>query len=240
MAIIQTLPDPGSLAQTAARYFVSSALEAIADHNRFSVVLAGGSTPQAMHAQLATIEYAAQFPWDKIHVFWGDERCVAANHEDSNYRMARETLLKHAPIPAAQIHRMEGELDPKEAAQAYQSVLKHYFGSETARFDLIWLGLGTDGHTASLFPGSKAIEEKQRWVTANYVRKLSAWRLTMTFPLINQAARVAFLVSGAEKAPILRRVLAGRYAPEELPAQQVRPERGQLRWFIDAAAAQLL
>ncbi|MBN1665758.1 MAG: 6-phosphogluconolactonase [Anaerolineales bacterium] len=240
MAIIQTLPDPAALAEAAAHYFVACARESIAEHGRFTVALAGGSTPQALYAQLATIEFASQVSWEKVHIFWGDERCVAASHDDSNFRMASETLLKHAPIPEGQVHRLPGELDPKEAAQSYESLLQTFFTPQQARFDLIWLGLGSDGHTASLFPGSKALEEKQRWVVANYVRKLSAWRLTMTIPLINQAARVAFLVSGPEKAAVLRRALAGRYAPEEIPAQLVRPERGQLRWFVDRAAAEFI
>jgi 6-phosphogluconolactonase len=240
MAIIKTLPDSQSLARAAAYHFVECAQQAINEHGSFAVALAGGSTPQAAYETLATVEFASTILWEKVHVFWGDERCVAPNHENSNYRMAFEVLLRHSPIPVKQIYRMEGELDPKEAAQNYEVRLRAFFGQKVPRFDLILLGLGPDGHTASLFPGSKASEEKKHWVAANYVRRLSAWRLTMTAPLINQAANVTFLVSGEAKAEILRRVLAGRYSPEDLPAQMIRPDRGQLRWLVDAGAAQLL
>ena len=178
--------------------------------------------------------------WEKVHVFWGDERCVAANHEDSNYRMAFDVMLGHLPIPVKQIYRMKGEVEPKEAAKEYQNRLQSFFAGKPPRFDLILLGLGNDGHTASLFPGTKALSETNRWVIANYVRKLSAWRLTMTARLINQAANVTFLVSGKDKADVLLRVLAGRYSPEEIPAQIIRPDRGQLRWLMDAGAAALL
>ena len=240
MAIIKTVPDAQTLARAAAEHIVECAQEAIADHGHVAVTLAGGSTPRLAYETLATVEFAPRVHWEKVHVFWGDERCVAPNHDDSNYRMAFSVLLRHSPIPVKQIHRMEGELDPKEAAQAYEDQLRSFFGSKVPRFDLVLLGLGEDGHTASLFPGSKALEEKKHWVAANYVRRLSAWRLTLTAPLINQAANVAFLVSGENKAEVLRRVLAGRYTPEEIPAQMIRPERGQLRWLVDAAAAALL
>ena len=240
MAIIKTLPDAPSLARAAAEHFVECTQEAIADHGYFSVALAGGSTPRLAYETLATVEYAPRVQWEKVHVFWGDERCVAPNHEDSNYRMAFGVLLRHSPIPVKQIHRMEGELDPKEAAQAYEDQLRSFFGPKAPRFDLILLGLGEDGHTASLFPSSKALDEKKHWVAPNYVRRLSVWRLTLTALLINQAANVTFLVSGENKAEVLRRVLAGRYTPEEIPAQMIRPDHGQLRWLVDAAAATLL
>jgi 6-phosphogluconolactonase len=240
MAIIKTLSDSKALARAAAIHFVECAQEAISEHGRFVVALAGGSTPRAAYETLATVEFVPHIHWEKVHVFWGDERCVAPNHEDSNYRMAFNVLLKHSPIPVKQIYRMEGELDPKEAAQAYENRLQAFFGQRAPRFDLILLGLGQDGHTASLFPGSKALEEKKHWVAANYVRRLSAWRLTLTAPLINQAANVTFLVSGQEKAEVLQRVLAGRYTPEEIPAQMIRPDHGQLRWLMDAGAGALL
>lgn len=240
MAIIKTLPDPQSLARATAIHFVECAQEAISEHGYFAVALAGGSTPRAAYETLATVEFAPNILWEKVHVFWGDERCVAPNHEDSNYRMAFEALLRHSPIPVKQIYRMEGELDPKEAAQVYEERLRAFFGQKSPRFDLILLGLGQDGHTASLFPGSKALEEKKHWVAANYVRRLSSWRLTLTAPLINHAANVTFLVSGEGKAKILRRVLAGRFEPGEIPAQMIRPDHGQLRWLMDAGAAALL
>ncbi len=240
MAIIKTLPDPQSLARAAAVHILECAQTAIKERGYFAIALAGGSTPIAVYETLATVEFAPKILWEKVHVFWGDERCVAPTHEDSNYRMAFEVLLQHSPIPVKQIYRMEGELDPKEAAQIYEDRLHAFFGQKVPRFDLILLGLGHDGHTASLFPGTKALEEKKHWVAANYVRKLPAWRITLTAPLINLAANVTFLVSGEGKAEILRRVLAGRYSPEEIPAQMIRPDHGQLRWLMDAGAAQFL
>jgi 6-phosphogluconolactonase len=240
MAIIKTYPDTETLAWEAAMHFIECAHEAIAEHDYFAVALAGGSTPKALYETLATVELVPRVEWEKVHVFWGDERCVAPNHKDSNYRMAFDVMLRHLPIPVKQIYRMEGELEPKEAAKTYEARLKKFFKQQIPRFDLILLGMGDDGHTASLFPGTKALGETKKWVTANYVRKLSAWRLTLTARTINQAANVTFLVSGEGKAEILRRVLAGRFTPEEVPTQMIRPENGQLRWLIDRAAATLL
>jgi 6-phosphogluconolactonase len=240
MAIIKTYPSADQLAQAAALHFIECAQEAISEHDYFSVALAGGSTPRAMYQYLATVELVPRVQWEKVYVFWGDERCVAPNHEDSNYRMAFDVMLRHSPIPVKQIYRMEGELDPKEAAQTYEKRLHDFFGSKVPRLDLILLGLGADAHTASLFPGTKALKEKKRWVVPNYVRKFSSWRITMTAPFINKAANVTFLVSGEGKAEVLQRVLASRYTPEEIPAQMIRPEHGQLRWMMDAEAATLL
>ena len=240
MAIIKTFQDSGNLAKAAAVHFVECAQEAISNHGFFSVVLSGGSTPRATYEVLATVEYVQRIEWERVHVFWGDERCVAPNHEDSNYRMAFDVMLANLPIPVKQIYRMMGETEPKEAAKDYENWLQSFFAGKPPRFDLILLGLGNDGHTASLFPGTKALSETKRWVLANYVRNLSTWRLTMTPRLINQAANVTFLVSGEDKADILLRVLAGRYTPEEIPAQIIRPDHGQMRWLVDAGAAALL
>lgn len=240
MAIIKTYPDADALARESAYHFIECANEAIAERDRFIVALAGGSTPLAVYQTLATVELVPRIDWEKVHIFWGDERCVAPTHEDSNYRMSFDGMLRHLPIPVKQIYRMEGELEPKDAAKAYENRLKQFFQQKTPQFDLILLGLGNDGHTASLFPETKALTETKRWVMANYVRKISSWRLTMTARLINQAANVTFLVSGEGKAEALQRVLAGRYTPEEFPAQMIRPERGQLYWFLDRPAAALI
>ena len=222
MAIIKTYPDAETLARESALHFIECASEAIAEQGRFSVALAGGATPEALYQTLATVELVPRVNWEKVHVFWGDERCVAPNHEDSNYRMAFNVMLRHLPIPVKQIYRLEGELEPKDAAKAYEGRLKQFFQQKPPRFDLVLLGMGTDGHTASLFAGSKAINENKRWVIANYVRQFSAWRLTMTARLINQAANVTFLVSGDSKAEMLRRVLAGRFAGALDPAGRRR------------------
>jgi 6-phosphogluconolactonase len=239
MAIIQTYSDPEALARAAALYFVDCAAAAISERGQFSVVLAGGSTPKATYQLLATVEFAHHINWEKVNVFWGDERMVPPDHEDSNYKMANNALLRYLPIPKAQIHRMPGEIDPKEAARVYELSLRNFFGDKPLHFDLVLLGLGEDGHTASLFPGTTGLRETQRWVIANYVRKLSSWRLTLSRTAINSAINVAFLVSGENKADALHRVLAGRYEPEMLPAQFIRP-KGQLRWIVDTAASALL
>ena len=177
----------------------------------------------------------------KFTFFGGDERCVPAGHPDSNYRMAYQTWLKRVPIPAGNLHRLAGEMDPKAAAAEYETELRAFFAGEAfPHFDMVLLGLGGDGHTASLFPGAEAVNERERWVVGQYVEKLAAWRLTLTPPAINVAREVTFLVSGEAKAAILHQVLAATYEPERLPAQVVRPVAGRVVWLVDeAAAAQL-
>jgi 6-phosphogluconolactonase len=242
MAEVRVYPDAPSLARAAAQEFVRLATEAMADHGWFAVALSGGSTPRATHTLLAWAEFAGQVDWSRVHVFWGDERCVPPDHPDSNYRMARETLLDHVPIPAGNAHRMRGEVEPQQAAAEYEDELRAFFGpiggeGQLPRFDLILLGLGEDGHTASLFPSTWPVHEGRRWVVAHYVEKLKAWRITMTPTLINAAANVVFLVAGAGKAEALHAVLEGPHQPDALPAQVVRPTRGRLLWLVDAAAA---
>ncbi len=248
MADVQVYPDANSLARAAAEYFVTLAAEAITARGRFVVALSGGSTPRATYALLASDEFAARVDWSRVHVFWGDERCVLPGHPDSNYRLAREVLLDKIPIPAGNVHRIRGELDPDQAAVAYQAELETVLGADgrfasrsqpppRGRLDLILLGMGADGHTASLFPGTAAIHEQTRWVVAHYVEKLGAWRVTLTPVAINGAAHVTFIVAGRGKAERLREVLAGPYQPDVLPVQIVRSADGRLRWLVDAAAA---
>jgi 6-phosphogluconolactonase len=236
MAEIRTCPDAASLARAAAEHFVTLAAAAIAARGQFVVALSGGSTPRTSYALLASHQFAQRVDWPRVHVFWGDERCVPPDHPESNYRMAREALLDRVPIPTENVHRMRGELPPDQAATAYQAELEAALGAG-GRFDLILLGMGADGHTASLFPGTTALHEQTRWVVAHYVDKLSAWRVTLTPVAINAAAHVIFIVSGAGKAERLPEVLAGPYQPDILPAQIVRPADGRLLWLVDAAAA---
>ena len=224
--------DAAGLATAAAENFVVLAREAIAARGRFLVALAGGSTPRAAYELLATEPFAASVDWTRVHLFWGDERCVPPDHPDSNYRMARAALLDKVQIPAANVHRMRCELAPQQAAAAYERELEKALG-EDGRFDLILLGLGADGHTASLFPGAAALGERERRVLAVYVEKLKAWRVTLTLPVINTARHVIFLVSGTSKAETLARIRAG----EPLPAGLVRPDQGRLLWLLDRAAA---
>jgi 6-phosphogluconolactonase len=245
---IEVYPDAERLAGATAEHFVSLAGEAIVSQGRFAVALAGGSTPRATYELLARDELSTRLDWSRVHVFWGDERCVPPDHADSNYRMARETLLDHVPLPAENVHRMRGELEPAQAAAEYEQRLRVYFSSPSldqaaeppARFDLILLGMGDDGHTASLFPGAAATREQTRWVIAYLVEKLDAWRITLTPAAINAAANVTFVVSGAGKAQRLRQVLTGPRRSDVLPAQIVNPDRGRLRWLVDEAAATAL
>jgi 6-phosphogluconolactonase len=232
-----------ALVQAAAERFVSSAAAALRASGRFAVALSGGSTPTSLYALLAKHAYATRIDWSRVQVFWGDERCVPPASLMSNYRMAREALLDHVPVPHENVHRIRGEDAAAAAAAAYERELRDVFRTPQGapmprgRFDLVLLGLGGDGHTASLFPGQAAVSETERWVVAEYVPKVSMWRVTLTPVLINAAAEVVFLVSGREKAATLRRVLDGPYQPGALPAQAIAPRGGQLRWLVDAAAA---
>ena len=237
------LQNRDALVQSAAERFVASAVEAIRTHGRFRVALSGGTTPKSLYTLLSTDRYAARVDWSRVHVFWGDERCVPPADPMSNYRMVRETLIDRVPLPAENVHRIRGEVDPVAAAAAYERELRHELGisagppTPDARFDLMLLGMGDDGHTASLFPGLTAVSEHERWVMAEYVAEVSMWRVTCTAALFNTAAAVVFLVSGREKAAMLRRVLEGPYQPEVLPAQVVAPHDGSVCWLLDAAAA---
>jgi 6-phosphogluconolactonase len=231
---VRVYDNPEELAEAAARKFATRAAEAIEDHGRFAVVLAGGSTPKATYEILAR-DYADRVDWSNVHVFFGDERGVPPDHEGSNYRMAREALLDH--VPAGSVHRMQGELPPDEAAEAYEQELRDFFGSnELPRFDLILLGTGGDGHTASLFPETSALEVHDRWVVANPVLKLEMTRITLTVPAINAARAVYFLVAGEGKAEPVAEILEGTPDPREYPASLIQP-RGGPDWMLDKAAA---
>jgi len=223
--------DRHSLARTAAERFVTLAREAIAERSCFVVALAGGSTPRVTYELLPTRQFAHRVNWALVHVFWGDERTVPPDHADSNYRMARESLLDKVSIPAANVHRILGELPPQQAAAIYERELLEVLGGD-GRFDLVLLGMGEDGHTASLFPGTSALEEAVAPVVPVYVAKLCSWRVTLTLPLLNAARHVMFLVSGAGKAEALARVRAG----ERLPAALIQPRSGQLLWLVDREA----
>ncbi len=232
------------LSREAAARFQRLVVESIAAAGRFSVALSGGSTPRALYRLLGEPPFHEVIDWPRVHLFWGDERFVPADHPDSNYRLARETFISKAPIPSGNVRPMPTEGgDPEAAAAQYEETLRRFFASpegDAPRFDLVLLGLGPDGHTASLFPGSPALDEGRRLVVATYVPKLDAWRLTLTPPVLRGARHVMFLVSGPDKASVLRAVLEGPYDPRRLPAQLVRPERGELTWLVDEAAAALL
>ena len=233
---IRVLKTSRELFDAAAAEFALQAAEAIRARGRFTVALSGGSTPKSLYSLLAT---KPNIPWDKIYFFWGDERHVPPDHPDSNYRMADEALLSKVPVPAKNVFRLHAEeKDAQAAALQYEQTLKDFFHlspGEFPRFDLILLGLGPDGHAASLFPESAALNETHRLVVANWVEKFKTDRITFTFPVLNAAACVIFLASGAEKASIVREVLGNNSA--NLPSQKVQPTNGRLIWLLDAAAA---
>lgn len=214
--------------------------EAVRVRGRFTIALSGGSTPKRFHTLLAETE---GLPWAQMHFFWGDDRHVPPDHADSNYRMARETLFDHVPqIPKENIHRIHTEeREAATAAELYETELKTFFGKDAwPRFDVMFLGLGPDGHTASLFPGTRGIAEKQRWVMAQWVEKLKTDRITLTPPVLNASRAVLFLVQGEDKASAVHEVLEGSQPVEEIPARIVRPDPGGLWWLLDAPAASKL
>lgn len=243
MADVRIVESEAELFERAAAFVRDHAQKAVDDKRACSVALSGGSTPRQLFELLVSEPWRSTMPWRQMHVFWGDERCVPPDHQDSNYRMARQAMLDHVSIPPVQVHRMAGEhADPAAAAAEYEGDLKSYFDAHGAapRFDLVLLGMGDDGHTASLFPGTFALAVNDRWVTHNYVEKLSTYRITFTYTLLNAAAAVLFMTAGQNKATALREVLEGESAPLIFPSQGVKPVNGTLTWLIDRAAAQQL
>lgn len=235
---VEVFGSPQELFHAAAEKFCSAGSSAIQDHGRFTVALSGGSTPRGLHQDLVT-HFSSQLQWDKVFFFWGDERHVPPDSSDSNYRMAKETLLSKLPIPPENIFRVPAELpDARQAAAKYEQTIQKLFRLDPdalPRFDFILLGMGPDGHTASLFPGTAALQEKDHLVVANWVEKMNAFRITFTYPVLNNAACVMFLVSGDEKAEMVRRALKDPGA--NLPCQKVRPVDGELLWYLDKGAA---
>ena len=238
LEIFDTLPD---LFLAAANEFAVRAENSVKDHGRFCVALSGGSTPKALFTLLATGGAYHNVPWDKIFLFWGDERHVPPDHADSNYRMTKEALLSKVPIPSGNVFRIKGEAENADsAAIEYEQALKICFGlrpGELPRFDLTLQGMGAEGHTASLFPDSPALEEQMHLVVAPWIEKFKTFRITMTFPVFNNAACVLFLVVGKSKAPALKDVIEN---PGNLPASRIRPTHGELLWFVDREAASAL
>ncbi len=243
---LEVLPTAALASQAAADRFTVAAGDAIRARGRFVVALSGGSTPLHMYERIAAGAHASAVDWTRVQVLWSDERCVPSDDAQSNYRMARETLLDHVPIPQANVHRVRGEDEPVEAASAYEGVLRRVLatsaerpgGSSGGRVDLVLLGLGEDGHTASLFPGMVDVHESQHWVRAVHAPAVvPPWRVTFTPAAINAAVAVDFLVTGSAKAAIVRDVLEGLHRPHELPAQLVAAASGRVTWVLDAAAA---
>ncbi len=251
-AQVRVYRDSDEVALKAARRFARLADQYVVGCGRFTVALSGGSTPRAMNSLLAAPPFFDTVPWPSIFFFWGDERCVPPDHADSNYRMACETLLSKVPVPERNIFRSPSEdRDHERAAAEYEATLRSFFLSvaprtrtaplpNVPRFDLVLLGMGPDGHTASLFPDTTALHADDRLVVANYVDKLKAHRITLTARTINNARNVTFMAAGEDKAEPLKQVLEGSYQPETYPSQLIRPQNGSLLWMVDEAAARLL
>jgi 6-phosphogluconolactonase len=234
---IKVVRDLDGIAHEAADRIVEQSTTMIRLQGKFSLALSGGSTPKALYSLLSGDDYRGKVDWANVHLYFGDERCVPPDSVDSNYRMAKETLLDRAPIPPANIHRIRGEIDPQAAAKEYGDLLKQDFGD--GGLDLTLLGMGDDGHTASLFPYSEALKETKHRCVANWVEKLKTWRVTMSFPLLNRSAAVMILVAGASKAPRVHEILEGPRDPDRLPIQRIAPESGKLTWILDAGAASM-
>lgn len=233
--------DANEVSRKGAELLLKLAREAAAANRRLSVALSGGSTPKTMFEMLSAEPLRGQVPWTIVDLFWGDERCVPPDHKDSNYRMTKEALLDKAPIPPANIRRIPAEeKPPSAAAEKYQRTLADYFSLKTGqlpRFDLVYLGMGDDGHTASLFPGTKALGETQRFVTQNFVDKFQSYRVTLTADAINNGKNVVFLLAGEGKAGRLKEVLEGPRDPDRLPSQMIHPADGKLVFILDRGAA---
>jgi 6-phosphogluconolactonase len=242
---VRILTNIDAIAKRASQDFLQSATQAVSEKGSFTVALSGGSTPKALYSLLATdAALRSQLPWDKMYMYFGDERSVGPDHADSNFRMATETMLSKVPLKPEQVFRIKGEYkDTERAAQEYDEALRTSFKTaegQFPRFDLVLLGMGNEGHTASLFPGTKALHETKRIVVRNWVGKLYTERITLTAPVINNAARVLFMITGADKELALKGVLEGLYEPEQLPAQMIQPSNGKLLWLVDTIAGGML
>jgi 6-phosphogluconolactonase len=238
----RVLPTPAATARAAAQLFSDVASKAAAARGIARIAISGGTTPKSMFQLLAdpAEAFLKMVPWDRIELYWVDERCVPPDNAESNYRMTKEALLSKVPLPAERVHRMEGELDPEVAAARYESVIRNTFkleGAQTPTFDLVLLGMGDDGHTASLFPHTQALNEMSHIVVPNHVPQKDTWRITLTWPVIGQGRDVAFLIEGAGKAQVLHDVFLGPYQPETYPSQIIRPASGRLLLLLDRAAA---
>jgi 6-phosphogluconolactonase len=238
---IEVLSDLEALSHRAALLFVGASRSSITTKKRFAVTISGGSTPRRLYTLLGSLPYRDQVDWQHVHFFWADERCVPKDHEESNFRTVFDTLLSKVPIPEGNLYRIKGEEDPDKAARDYEENIKKFFVmSRIPMFDLVILGMGEDGHTASLFPGSKLLKETIRLVVPVYLSKPTRNRITLTFPILNNAAQILFLVAGRSKAAILSEILVDREKRKQFPAGLVNPVHGFMTWLIDQEAAEKL
>lgn len=232
--------DPAAVSHELAEWITNYIETVLLKRGRFTWVLTGGNSPKALYDLLSSPPYSTRIAWEKLHFFWGDERAVPFDDDRNNAKMTYTHLLNKVPAVASQVHIMRTDIDPLKAAAEYEQLLKSYFPEEGASFDLVLSGMGDDGHTLSLFPGTAVVHEKDAWVTAFYLAPQQMFRITLTAPIVNRAARVAFLTFGAAKAHALREVLGGKYDPDRFPSQVIQPLSGALHWFTDTAAAALL
>lgn len=225
------------LSENLAAWISNYIQEVLQDQAIFTLVLSGGNTPKQLFTLLAKEPYRIMIPWERVHFFWGDERAVPFEDERNNAKMAFDTLLNVVQVPDENIHVMRTDISPEESAAAYEKTLHKYFKKDETTFDLVLLGMGDDGHTLSLFPGTPVIHEDKAWVTSFFLKAQDMYRITLTAPVVNQAACVVFMATGAGKALTLKSVIEGAYNPDQFPSQVIRPEDGELHWFVDEAAA---
>jgi 6-phosphogluconolactonase len=245
--------DPEALSEASAKWISDVISDTLKNKDRFTIALSGGSTPQRLHKILAASPYKEQIDWSRLHIFWGDERAVPFDDIRNNAKMAYDTLLNFVPVPAAQIHVMRTDIAPEQSALEYETILHQYFpqpegtasasgnahpsSSAERSFDLVLLGMGDDGHTLSLFPGTEVVHEEKAWAKAFFLKAQDMYRITLTKTIVNRSARVAFLTTGTGKAHALKEVLQGTYNPDLYPSQEIKVPGGELHWFVDEAAA---
>ena len=234
---LQVYKDAQQLSQATAKWIADLIAETLSVRDRFTIALSGGSTPKLLHKILAAPPYRDHIDWSKMHIFWGDERAVPFEDDRNNAKMAYDTLLNFVPVPASQIHVMRTDIGPEESALEYEKILHQYFDKTSNTFDLVLLGMGDDGHTLSLFPGTAIIHEEKAWAKAYFLSAQDMYRITLTKTIVNRAAHIAFLTTGAGKAHALKEVLKGDYNPDLYPSQEIKPVNGELHWFVDEAAA---
>jgi 6-phosphogluconolactonase len=237
---LYTFDDKEIMSEQLASWIESLVQDTLKKQDLFTLVLSGGGTPKLLFEKLASDKYKDKIDWKRVHIFWGDERVVPFEDDRNNAKMAYDILINHINVPPEQVHIMRTDIEPKLAAEEYQKILHHYFDNTSNSFDLVLLGMGDDGHTLSLFPGSPIIEEHERWVNSVYNEQQKMYRITLMPAIVNKASNIAFMVEGAKKANVLQQVIEGPYIPMKLPAQIIKPVNGQLSWFLDKAIAKEL
>lgn len=233
-------PDPAAVSKELAEWITSTIESVLSRQDRFTFVVTGGNSPKALYELLATEPYKSRIDWSRVHIFWGDERAVPYEDERNNARMTYQHLLNKVPVVKEQVHLMDTAISPDASAKAYEAILKQYFSESGPSFDLVLSGMGDDGHTLSLFPGTAVIHEKEAWVKSFYLEPQQMYRITLTAPVVNRAAKLVFLTFGAGKAKALKEVLEGAPNVDLYPSQIIQPDSGELHWFVDEAAASLL